>query len=402
MKKNILLMLVFMIMIIPFKVNALNGNVGISCTSVNDNGEASCKITGSSDEAITSLMAQVSVSDNLEIGTFTADSIWQESDFAKNQIATYKSCDDIAEGDCVISGNFVIGTVNVKIKENFTGTGTITVSSIKFLNDSPNQYAVADTSASVKMYGLKSLSFNDESGEVLLQPAFTNENDGYSITISSKTFSVNAVPRNSSDTVTIYNGDTEETLSSTGITYNADGKEHMLIEIKVGTGDDAKVYQVIVNSDYEEEQITCDSSLKSLVVGGKVVNLVSGKYDYEVTLSSISNYSYKAVLKDTDNYQFDDVSVGEKNNNSSKSFSIKVLPKGDKCTEGSTYNITVKEDSSSNVTPPVDNDKPSSGNTVNKNPQTSDISMFLMALVLIGSFIVSMTLYKRNIQGYNK
>ena len=81
-------------------------------------------------------------------------------------------------------------------------------------------------------------------------------------------------------------------------------------------------------------------------------------------------------------------------------FVLKINPK-DKSSGASseTYTIKVKKTSSSSG----NNVGTGSSNKddVPSNPQTSDVPAMLMALVLMFSLIASITLYKKNLKGYN-
>ena len=76
---------------------------------------------------------------------------------------------------------------------------------------------------------------------------------------------------------------------------------------------------------------------------------------------------------------------------------IKIVPKDPSSGAKSiTYTINVlKKGSSSNGTN-------NSSNNASKSPQTGDISMFFMALILISSLVGSLYLYKKNLVDLKK
>lgn len=415
MRKYLNLVFVSLMMFLPFKVNALTDSLTIKCAdNVLVGATFTCSLTGSvSGEGlkdVTSLSAKIDLGDNFEFVSFNQD-MWQ-GDASGGIIEFYSPCDTKNETKCgeSVTGTFDIGILQVKAKSN-VGTYDIKIHDIKYHNNTTTNYKIEDASDSVVVSrpGLKSLAISDENGKVSLSPEFSSSNYSYSVTINSKKFSVEATPVSTEDTVKVYNAETNELLNVSDIVYDS-SKESMVLTVKVGTGDNVPTYSIIVNNNYQDEEVVCNSSLSSLVVGGVSISLSKDKYDYEVELDDISKYSYKAVLSDSDNYQFDSILVGEKTDYTGDSFSIKVVPKNDKCTESSTYNVTVKKkatvvpsnpSSSKPSSSKPSSSKPSSSGEI-KNPQTSDISAFLIIIVLIGSFVVSINLYKKNIDGYEE
>ena len=63
-----------------------------------------------------------------------------------------------------------------------------------------------------------------------------------------------------------------------------------------------------------------------------------------------------------------------------------------------TYWITVKKAGGSST---PSSSRPSSTGGTMTNPQTGNISIFVITLVLIGSLILSLNLYKKNMNYYN-
>ena len=145
------------------------------------------------------------------------------------------------------------------------------------------------------------------------------------------------------------------------------------------------------------EQSELDNTLKSITIDGKNLDLISGKYDYEYTVSKdTKKFRVDAALNDSDNFKFGAASNfnGEFSINDVAHVVIVVEPKSFELGVSSrTYTITVKKEG-------VNVDKKPVGGNVNNNPTTGDTSMYVMASILIISLIGSVILYKKNLEAY--
>ena len=156
-----------------------------------------------------------------------------------------------------------------------------------------------------------------------------------------------------------------------------------------------------------------DNSLASIKIGGSDLTLEPDKIDYTIDVSNdVNNVEIVVALKDTENFQ-----IGKNSNIDSETLSgnfsvpssiyIVVEPKDSSSGAiAKTYTISIKKKGENVVTPEPDEPKietPSvndDGDNEIVNPTTGDISMFLMILILISSLIVSVILYRKNLESY--
>ena len=232
-----------------------------------------------------------------------------------------------------------------------------------------------------------------------LSPQFDSENTGYTITLDSPettTFKISAVAKTESDSIKVkINGTESNENDLNNITFTTSGgNEMMLIEIDVGEGDRLVAYTITVIKPTRIES----PELLTLIVGGYNISLVSGEYDYTITLDDTSSYLVTATLKDSTNYMFDEFLVPPVEV-SGKEFALTIVPKDP--TAGLT-SVTYKIKVESNVIEPITNPitTTNSGN-YQGNPQTGSAPAYIVGIMLITSLIASLFLYKKNINGYN-
>ena len=177
----------------------------------------------------------------------------------------------------------------------------------------------------------------------------------------------------------------------------------MLIEISVGEGERLVKYEIQVVKPTPPQ--IGPPVLSMLAIDGHDINLVDGQYEYEITLDDKDSYFITATIKDTTNYRFDEFLVPPVDT-SSKDIEIGIKPKDPSAgLESRSYHIIIK----TNVIEPVTQSttktttkKPSGGGNGNvENPQTGSTSVFIVGFILISSLVISMYLYKKNINGYN-
>ena len=400
MKKFRILVLITLMMFLPFKVHALTGSIEVDCNPKNvaPGNEVKCVIKGTSDENVTAFNIPFELSDNLTAVSFDTATGWGNADISDGNIDSYTSDN--------MSGTFNIGTLTIRVNADAPdGEESIKFTNIKFYDENEKEIDITDKALSLTVKeqeevskGLTNLTVTNGK----LQPDFTTTGVEYQVIISSNTFGLTATPANSSDTVKFVNGSTNEELNSSNITYNpVTGQNMMLIEIIVGSGSSETKYELVVSKEQTGEEPTYDNTLKSLTVGGKTVELKSGVYDYTITLESTRGYEVKSVLNDPENFTFDDKSNGN-GTGSGPVYTIIVLPKDASKGTSVTYTININTNSTPTPSTPGSNNKPTGGGTnVNTNPNTGDIPAFLMAIVLVASLVVSIILYKRNMNSYN-
>lgn len=110
MKKSLGYLILLMIMILPLQAKALTGSIKISCDKENYalSETATCKVTGTSQEGVYSISANIgNMKGNFNV-EFQTDRSWQGSG-ENGEIKLYTD-----EGK---TGTFNIGTITVKVKE---------------------------------------------------------------------------------------------------------------------------------------------------------------------------------------------------------------------------------------------------------------------------------------------
>ena len=401
MRKYIKIILVIMLTLaLPVRAYAdelktATNSLTITCTpsKVNPGGNVSCTLKMNTDtKQFTSASIKVAISDEIDSISFTKDAgFGNGADYNNGVLAVYAAGLDN-------TGEFTLGVISVKIKDTAkAGTGSITLSGIKVYHDDVNESGAEDvkTTITIEEKSLepvkKGLSNIKITGGALTWNFSTDRLD-YTADIESTTFSIEATPNNPEETVKYYyslpSGEEKE-LNPSNITF--DGGEQGIMNIIIKVGD--VVYEINAKRKQSEDDPKLDNSLSTLVVDGKTIDLIPGKTDYEVTVRNIDKYEFKATLKDPDNFKFDEMAPGEGIVNGS-SFEIKIIPKDTSSGgEAITYIIKVTGSGSGGSS-----SKPSS-NTGN-NPQTSGISTFFITLIIIASLVVSLTLYKKNVDTY--
>lgn len=390
MRKKIKIILGLLIIFLPIKARALTASASITCTptKVKAGSDISCVIAGSSDISVEAVSASISLLEGMSINSFTAssDSGFQGNDVANNKI-------DVFGGNA--KGNFKIGTLSIKISSDVApGSLNLGLSNINFYgsDDKKNEIAVVSTTINVVKEevkkGLKSLNIAG------LTSLFEPNRHDYTAIIKNDIFSIEAIPANESDQIKIYNieDETKElTANSIKYTPNNDGK--MAVKIVVGSGGEENTYTIIIE---KEIVVTYDNSLSTLTIGGKKITLIKNKYDYEVILDDISNYNVNATLSDPEHFEIDSSNGGLGNWQGATNIPIIIKAKDSSSGfPGVTYSINVKQKSVQPVP------SPDSNTPIDSNPQTGNISIFIITVILLASLVISLEIYKKNISEYN-
>ena len=387
--KKIKFIILSLLLIFPVEAYALTGTISIVCnpTTVKPGENVECLIKGNSDELVGSIESTITLKEGLSIVSFSPKNPFEGNDVAGNKIETYNSSG--------VKDDFDIGTLKLKVADTATdGTFSLGLVNTKFYGKDDKENTVSNASANIVVKsqevskGLKSLSVEGYN----ISPIFNSEQTGYMVTIKGDSFKINAVAANDNEEVLIYNEEDINTpLSANNIKFSPkDGA--MAIIIKVGTIE----YNLVVTREIEQEY---DNTIKSITVGGKKIDLIAGKYDgYEVTLDDDKDYDIKIVLNDEDNFYVADATDGVISWQDAGVIRIVIYPKDSSSgIETLTYWITVKKAGGSSTS----SSRPSSTGGTMTNPQTGNISIFVITLVLIGSLILSLNLYKKNMNYYN-
>ena len=388
--KKIKFIILSLLLIFPVEAYALTGKISIVCnpTTVKPGENVECLIKGNSDELVGSIESTITLKEGLSIVSFSPKNPFEGNDVAGNKIETYNSSG--------VKDDFDIGTLKLKVADTATdGTFSLGLVNTKFYGKDDKENTVSNASANIVVKsqevskGLKSLSVEGYN----ISPIFDPNEYGYSVTIKGDSFKINATPANDIDEVVIYNIEDENTpLNASNIKFNPKNGL-MVVIIRVGSVN----YQLVIHREIEQEY---DNTIKSITVGGKKIDLIAGKYDgYAVTLDDVKDYDIKIVLNDEDNFYVADATDGVISWQDEGVIRIVIYPKDSSSgIEALTYWITVKKAGGSST---PSSSRPSSTGGTMTNPQTGNISIFVITLVLIGSLILSLNLYKKNMNYYN-
>lgn len=309
--------------------------------------------------------------------------------------------------DANISGDAPVNGINImqmNYKVNSSGKITIkTLECITFDKEKYGTYKDIEINVIAKELSedntLKSVKINGES-----VPNFSPDGNNYPVILDKPKFSLSYETTNPDyqDDVVVKFNDTVITSFDNIIWSDPSGQN--LAELKLIVNN-ARTYTIGVQ--YKAPDL--DNTLKSLKINGKLVDLEPGKTNYSVSvLNNITSIDVEAILNDSVNFKIEEPFKNGKLTNgcagSTCSFQIEIVPVDDKIGGSSlSYIIEVVKEgggvSSKPVVKPSSSSKPSSSN-IEKNPETGDISMFLMALILISSLVGSVLLYQKNMEGY--
>ncbi len=382
--KKIKLFSLMMLAVLVLPITAHAASINISCGDgkVKAGDTINCVVKGQSDAGVTvtEIEATLDFPSSLTAQTFTPNG-WEGNSIANGKIEVY--------GDGA-TGSFNIGTLSIKVNDSFNGSAVITLKNVIYYNSTDSDGKEVPNSSTTLTenisHYLKSLTVTNGT----LSPNFDATKTGYVIALESATtasFGINAVADNNSDTVVITNGHTGTTITNpSNIAFETSGgNKSMLLKIVVG---DAVEYTIAVSRP--TPPVTSSGELASLTVGGKSISLVSGQTNYTVTLSSITSFQVNATLKDSENFEFQDLTFpttwSSNANATSNVIRIVTRAKSD-YSKTMEYNITVNKASSSGG---------NNGGGVTTNPKTGGSAAIIMGIVLIISFGATIFFYKRN------
>ena len=410
MKKNIYGFILFILLLFPINVYAMTGGLKITCSpsSVKANEVVTCTITGTSDEAVSKIEAQVVyINENVSVTSLTKDDVWSTGSIGNNNVF------NVSTENSTIKDNFTVGTLKLKIGINATEPIDVNVliqnisftdnngnkvsegltgDSATFSIDGVNEPQGPTTEPTPTVKGLKSLNITN--GELV--SGFDKTKDSFVANLSNAdvtSFAIEAIPENANDGIVCRNSHTAEVLDCSNIFYIQSGNNNdMLIEIVVGSGDTQETYKLSIL-----KPVSKVPELASLTIGGKSVNLVSGKTkDYEVVLDNISNYLVSWTLVDSDDFHVTNLD-NNPTTHSGEFLTLEVAPK-DKSSGLSTAMYEIKVVLAGGKATEQPTQKPV---TPNSNPQTGGTSAVIMAIILFLSLGASIYFYQRNMSSYN-
>ena len=246
---------------------------------------------------------------------------------------------------------------------------------------------------------LKSVKINDE-----MVPNFSPDGNNYAVELDKSSFSLSFETTNpdyQDDVVVKFNGNVISSFDNivwSDSSYQNIGSLELIVNNK-------KSY--LIGIQYIAKDL--DNTLKSLKINGNEVDLQSGNIKYSIKVGKdVTNLVIEAELNDSEHFKLVEPFVNGRMENgcpgNTCSFTVDIEPVDDKIGGSSlSYIIEVVKEGGTTVDKPIEKPISSSkpvNNDVGENPQTGDISMFLMALILISSLVGSVLLYQKNMEGY--
>lgn len=168
------------------------------------------------------------------------------------------------------------------------------------------------------------------------------------------------------------------------------------IKLNIYTGSETKSFYI---TKPLENKV---GTLSSLKVWGQIIELKDGVTEYSISVPSGHNdFSVSASISEPSIFKFSDDENPEKYNFETDVVILIVEPIN-KDTPGLSevaYTININKEGGSNPLPSSSSAPPSSSSQI-KNPQTGAISKFVVSLILIFSLIISLVMYKKNMESY--
>ena len=391
MKRKIFIFGIMLLILSPLKAYAAD-RISMVCdkTTAKPGDQVSCDIKFSNEnkKLIQAVSGSVTLSDNLEFVSAVASNGF----FAQGGETTDKKIGWINEVG-TSDANFTLGKVTFKIKSDAKkGEATVELANAEVGNDDIIFDDTSEkTTIKIEVPVVKGLKGLNISKGYIKDSSFSSLREGYTVIIEGNTFGLSMTANNSSDKIVVTDGKGNTINDVSNIKFDPNDSGLMLLYISVGSGDTAFKYTLSVSKDVDDDY---RGYLSKLVIGGVNVELTRGKTEYTIYLDNISSYNISAYLEDSENFMIENGGISKGNGSW---VNIKIVPKDHSSGAKSiTYTINVlKKGSSSNGTN-------NSSNNASKSPQTGDISMFFMALILISSLVGSLYLYKKNLVGLKK
>lgn len=354
--------------------------------------QISCDVKLNTTVEVTTVQGDVTLSSDLEFVSAVPTNSFANAYPTNDKFISW-SWD--AEGTA--KGEFIAGKITLKVKSDAkSGDASVELANAKIGNDvggmDDNKITSNKTTIKIEVPVVKGLKSLDIVKGYIKDSSFSSSRQGYTVIIEGNTFGLSMTANNSSDKIVVTDGKGNTINDVSNIKFDPNDSGLMLLYITVGSDDTAFKYTLTVGKELEDEY---NGYLSKLVIGGVTVDLVKGKTEYTVYLDNINSYRVSAIVADPDNFKIEDDGISEGNGSW---VNIKIVPRDSSSGAKSiTYTIHVlkKGSSSGNTTN-------SGNNNASKSPQTGDISMFFMALILISSLVGSLYLYKKNLVDLKK
>lgn len=393
---------ILVLLLFPVNVHALTGSLYVSCSpsTVRASETVTCTITGTSDDDVKAIEAQVSIlNDKVSIQSFTKNDSWMTGNIENTKYF------NVSVENSTIKDNFTVGTLTLKISvdANEPNDVRVNIQNVSFTDKDDNvvsdgitggyaTFSIEGKSEPQETPTAKGLKSLDVSGGKVMS-LFPDYSGVIQLNSDTSTFGISAVPNNNEDSVVCKNEDLSQEFDCNNISFV--GNPTMNIKIVVGSGDNQVTYTINI---FKENPTISVAELQTLTVGGQSVNLESGKIDgYKVILENVSNYLISWTLKDSDHYEVTNFTSNPTSHNGEGEFVITIEPK-DKSSglKPVTYSIQVIKAGGNST-------NQSTQRPVNpsNNPQTGGTSAAIMAIILFLSLGASIYFYQKNMSSYN-
>ena len=420
MKKNKIVFLAMLISILlPIKAYAFTGSVSINCGKAKPSTEATCTITGKTDTSINKMGYTVdfgglvtSVDDNK---TVTYENSLKKTTYTNTDFeiinaqpgastAIFSATKTISDFTFdAVKDTFTIGKLTIKIGSEAMKEISVSIGDITFYDTDGNSHKIDKATGTITIdgvgAGLKDLKV---SNSVWWLPSFNTYDRGYTMSISSDTFSITTEKINANDKVTIVNAeDTSKALNASSIKFTPkSGGNTMLVIVSVGSTDgycetgkngcDNINYKLSIS---KSSTTTDRTYLIKVVIDGKEVEIKEGEHTYtNIYVKDINKYTVVATVANAKRYIVTTMSGNTETGvyeDTGSGTPYYIMVKDLDCPEETAYmKYAFNLKQSQKTDPPT-------------NPQTGNISIFIITIILVASLIISLDLYRKNIQYYN-
>ena len=278
MMKRVFKLIIFVICLIPIKVNALTGNVEISCNPNNakENDIITCNIIANAvDGEVTGFSADIVLSSGLEVDSFIPDSTWQ-GDGSANKIGLY-TAENKKDG-------FNIGILKIKVKPNVVDSNeTISLNNVIYSDSNFNKVNISSVNKNIRITSLnnylKALSISV--GSINFNPNTLS----YSVTVNSDNIVISCEKEDSKATLS---GD----IGSMNLKYGVN-----TFKINV-TSESGEVRTYVLNVTRVDNR-NSENKINSLTISGVSLKFDENKTEYNVSVDNkVSSVKISASLKD--------------------------------------------------------------------------------------------------------
>ena len=278
MMKRVFKLIIFVICLIPIKVNALTGNVEISCNpnSAKENDIITCNIIANAvDGEVTGFSADIVLSSGLEVDSFIPDSTWQ-GDGSANKIGLY-TAENKKDG-------FNIGILKIKVKPNVVDSNeTISLNNVIYSDSNFNKVNISSVNKNIRITSLnnylKALSISV--GSINFNPNTLS----YSVTVNSDNIVISCEKEDSKATLS---GD----IGSMNLKYGVN-----TFKINV-TSESGEVRTYVLNVTRVDNR-NSENKINSLTISGVSLKFDENKTEYNVSVDNkVSSVKISASLKD--------------------------------------------------------------------------------------------------------